>query len=64
MIQSHVQLGCRAGALGATREGERGPAGCEHVAFLDFLTMHCREVFATELLCSLCQNAPEVLGGQ
>lgn len=26
--------------------------------------MHCREVFATELHCSLCQNAPEVLGGQ
>lgn len=25
--------------------------------------MHCHEVFATELLCSLCQNAPEVLGG-
>lgn len=24
--------------------------------------MHCREVFATELLCSLCQNALEVLG--
>lgn len=26
--------------------------------------MHCHEVFATGLLCSLCQNAPEVLGGQ
>lgn len=25
--------------------------------------MHCREVFATELLCSLCQKALEVLGG-
>lgn len=25
--------------------------------------MHCREVFATELLCSLCQEALEVLGG-
>lgn len=34
------------------------------MASLIFLTMHCCEVFATELLYSLCQNALEGLGGQ
>lgn len=29
--------------------------------FLDFLTMHCCEVFAIELPCSLCQFVLEVL---
>lgn len=33
------------------------------IASLIFLTMHCPEVFATELLCSLCEDAPRVLGG-
>lgn len=31
------------------------------VASLVLLTMHCREVFATDLHRSLCQNAPEML---
>lgn len=30
--QSHVGVGCSAGALGAIREGEHGRAGAEHVA--------------------------------
>lgn len=33
------------------------------IASLIFLTMHCCEVFATELPCSLCQFVLEVLGG-
>lgn len=31
------------------------------IASLILLTMHCHEVFATDLHCSLYQNAPEVL---